>query len=811
MKIQFGSHLLMHKRNRQYTIKFFIGLSLFSFIVQSALAIPRQQDFGPTLRAGYDHAMIIGPGGDIVNWGRNDSAQILNAPSPIALEPESDTYTGYWLQMSISGRSKHTLAMNREGQWFAWGVNQFGQLGLGYTSNIGIQTPVGVPGQFKSIATGRHHTLALSKDGRLYSWGRNTNGQLGTGNHNNRSTPDTVGGLGSLPVWIAISAGDDFSLALNTNGKIYAWGSNINNRLGLNNSDTEKLTPFLIPGNNNANFVKIAAGKSSSIALKGNGTVWTWGNNAFGQLGRSTTAGAPGSVGSYIYRDIAIGGDFCLALRDNGTLWSWGANSSGQLGDNSTTKRTAPVQVKVGTSSLNNYFSMVAGENFAIAMHANGKLSAWGENTSGQLGIGTLISKKSGTYIPKNVSLPDNGARQGMLASGGLSTLMIKSDGSLWGMGDNEYRTLGVFITEYPQYVVPNQIKINASRDNNWIKIVEDQGAAFGIQADGTLWTWGVDSLEDGIPVRYDYGPRQLPKSGWVDIVTGFNGDHLALNSKGELYGWGYGFYHTNGSDSGKYLRNMPANPIYKSPSTYWVSVSLGADVAMGITSDGQLYAWGSTGERGGALGNGDMRGFENSDTLPVRIGPDAVDNNWLAVSAGYGCANAIRADGTLWGWGLSLHGESGLNGDILGESVGHPTQVTENGQARNDYFLINKSNYLSAVITTQDSVKMWGPRDPRFWGDPDGTIIDENGNDVSNTWYFEPRVEPSLAGTPVRQLSARCDFMTAVTTINDIFGMGLGRGYGNRPELSLAQYGGQLEFIEFSFSFALLNTNLIR
>jgi alpha-tubulin suppressor-like RCC1 family protein len=762
------------------------GLTLMALVSQPALAVQRQQDFGPTLRVGLDYTLLIDPVGKLVNWGNNFYDQLTNPNVTNSNEPISDNFDGEWLQLAVSGLSEHTLAMDRKGQWWGWGNNQNGQMGLGHTNSPVLKTKVGTAGQWKAIATGRYHTLAISKSGKLFAWGKNAAGQLGTNNKTAFSSPQPVQGLGTSSVWIAVSAGEDFSLALNTNGKIYAWGSNANNKLGLNNTAiTEKLTPFLVP-TNNSDFVKIAAGKTSSIALKANGTVWTWGNNGNGQLGRTTTAGAPGQVDSRVYRDIAIGGDFCLALEDTGSLWSWGANASGQLGDNSTTKRTSPVQVKMNGAFLNNYFSIGAGENFSIAMHADGSLTSWGKNASGQLGNKTFNQSNMGTVIPHNAALVFIGARQPLTVSGDLATLMIKSDGTLWAMGDNSYGTLGIPFSTIKINRTPVQVRINAKRDNNWIKVFQFGMKSMGIQADGTLWTWGIDHQNDWPPMDIVEAPINLPGMGWIDAGLGFNGQYFALNARGQLFAWGNSEEAMIGSTID--LTSMPKNPIFT--DKIWTSVSVGTDHVMGISSDGQLWGWGTTGEAGGALGFGLKNPFAKYPTPQVvRINPQIVDNNWVAVAAGFGCTNAIQADGTLWGWGLNYHSEAALDPGTKGGEIGFPTKVTEGGIAKDDYRILGKGSYYSAGITNQGILKLWGPRNPpEAWGTPENISL----------YLRQPTAEPSLANIGIRNVSTNGDFMTVLTTTASVFGMGEGRsGMNNR--LSWAFFGGQIGAVEYA------------
>src|SRR6185369_4626652 len=192
-------------------------------------------------------------------------------------------------------------------------------------------------------------------------WGNNSKGQLGNGTTADQKTPTRITASSD---WAAISAGDFHTLALKTDGTLWAWGDNTKGQLG-DGSTTGRLVPTRIvtgyPGNFDKLWVAISAGGSHSLALHADGTLWAWGSNNSGQLGdanlplagvnkphqvaksRLSDLPAPGWNSSWVA--IAAGLSHSLALQANGTMWAWGNNFSGQLGDGSTVNRKAPVQV----------------------------------------------------------------------------------------------------------------------------------------------------------------------------------------------------------------------------------------------------------------------------------------------------------------------------------------------------------------------------------------------------------------------------------------------------------------------------------
>ena len=205
---------------------------------------------------------------------------------------------------AIAAGDNHSLAvMAWDGNVYAWGDNSYGQLGNG--SSIGNEySPVQVHGGqqgtdpltgVKAVAGGNHHSLALMEDGTVYAWGSNEYGQLGIGNKDNHTVPYKVKApQGSPPDEelltgiVAVAAGEHHSLALKGDGTVYAWGGNGNGQLGIGNKDNHTI-PYQVKGPGGTgtltNITDVAAGKLFSLALRSDGTVWAWGGNDYGQLG----------------------------------------------------------------------------------------------------------------------------------------------------------------------------------------------------------------------------------------------------------------------------------------------------------------------------------------------------------------------------------------------------------------------------------------------------------------------------------------------------------------------------------------------
>lgn len=229
-----------------------------------------------------------------------------------------------------------------------WGYNATGQIGDGTSMNRTLPTPVAGLAGVTGVSAGEGFSLAVTAGGTAWSWGANGNGQLGTGNTTGRSVPGQVVGLSSVA---GVAAGSYTSYFLLTDGTVRSVGSNVGGigaggALGNGASGGQTLTPVAVTGL--STVVQIAAGSAHGVALKANGTVWTWGNNGNGQIGNGTTTDVTVPVqvsGLPPIAAIGAGVTHSLALARDSPLWTWGVNSNGQLGDGSQTMRVAPVAV----------------------------------------------------------------------------------------------------------------------------------------------------------------------------------------------------------------------------------------------------------------------------------------------------------------------------------------------------------------------------------------------------------------------------------------------------------------------------------
>ena len=286
-----------------------------------------------------NYAGAIKAGNELWSWGYNyygSLGQNLGEPgarsSPVQIP--GTTWDSVFL-------SKNSLAIKTDGTLWAWGHNGYGQ--LGDNSSAHKSSPVQVPGTtWSKLATGNYAKAgAIKTDGTLWTWGSNSYGALGHNDRTNRSSPIQVPGT----TWDNVSLGgaDGSAVSVKTDGTLWTWGYNAVGQLGLNDK-TKYSSPVQVPG---TTWSKASEGSTHSVALKTDGTIWAWGENEYGQLGvnNRTNYSSPIQIPGTTWTDIQAGFEFVAGTKTDGSVWTWGNNWLGALGQNNTTRYSSPVQV----------------------------------------------------------------------------------------------------------------------------------------------------------------------------------------------------------------------------------------------------------------------------------------------------------------------------------------------------------------------------------------------------------------------------------------------------------------------------------
>jgi alpha-tubulin suppressor-like RCC1 family protein len=343
------------------------------------------------LKSGANFVTGIKTDGTIWGWGDNGNNQLslvsTNFP-PHEQFPVQMGTNNQWVY-NKNGRG-NSFAIQSNGTLWACGRNNGGILGIGSTViSVNTFTQVGTATNYTAVDGYDSHTIALRSNGTLWAWGKNDFNQLGQGS----AGADVLSPIqvGIATDWAKIAAnGTDGSYAIKNNGTLWCWGFNCAGNMAGSTTITSRPSPFQIGTATNWLFVE--PGNCHVLALKTDNTLWAWGNRSSGQLGipglTALQAQTPRQVGTATWQSIAAGEDSSFGVQTNGTLWVWGENALGELGLNDTTNRTIPTQLGTDT----NWVSVIAGEDHTIAIKTDGTLWGWGRNQRGAAGNGTYNS-----------------------------------------------------------------------------------------------------------------------------------------------------------------------------------------------------------------------------------------------------------------------------------------------------------------------------------------------------------------------------------------------------------------------------------
>ena len=325
-------------------------------------------------------------------WGRNSYGHLgdgttVNKSSPV------QTVAGGTNWKQVACGTNFTAAVKNDGSLWFCGYNWFGQLGDNTRTHKSspVQTIAG-GNNWKSVACGYAHNATLKTDGSLWVWGLNTKGQLGDGTTTHKSSPvQTIAGGTN---WAQVACGYDHTAAIKNDGSLWLCGYNRQGQLG-DNTRVDKSSPIqTVAGGNN--WAQVACGNWFTAAIKTDGTLWTWGYNASGQLGDGTVVAKSSPIqtvaGGNNWKSVACGTYSTAAIKNDGTLWLWGCNPYGQLGDNTVVYKSSPIQTVAGGT---NWRSVASGINHTAAVKIDGTLWIWGLDNYGQLGDGTVVAKSS--------------------------------------------------------------------------------------------------------------------------------------------------------------------------------------------------------------------------------------------------------------------------------------------------------------------------------------------------------------------------------------------------------------------------------
>jgi alpha-tubulin suppressor-like RCC1 family protein len=649
--------------------------------------------FQAAISAGGGHTCALLTTGNVRCWGDNRSGQLGIGNTETIGDNEVGT-TNVELgttATAISAGGSHSCALLTGGAVRCWGSNSFGQLGLGNTTTIGDnETPttnvnLGTPAT--AVAAGLDHTCALLTGGAVRCWGSNTFGQLGLGNTTtigDNETPTTNVNLGTTAT--AITVGDRFTCAILAGDNVRCWGEGVAGKLGLGNSNTigDNEIPTANVDLGGAIVTAISAGGSHACVILEYGAVRCWGYNASGQLGIGNTNNIGDDENPTIdvrvglrwgfSKAIAIttGAVHTCALSDRNRVECWGNGTYGQLGFGNTTSY-GDDEIPSSDLSIEGVAGISAGLIHSCAVLRFGEVLCWGNNSSGQLGLGNTTT-----------------------------------------IGDNENPG--------------NRVQLNAPPKARAVTSGQDHSCA--LLTTGNVRCWGSNfSGQTGQGSKLPLiRPTTVNLSGATATALSAGTSHTcALLTDGNVRCWG-----DNSGQLG--LGNTTIIGDNENPTTNVnlngataTAISAGTSHTCALLTGGNVRCWGrnSYGELG--LGNTTIIGDNENPTTNVNLNGATA----TAISAGTSHTCALLTGGNVRCWGRNSYGELGLGSTtIIGDNENPTTNVNLNGATAT---AISAGTSHTCALLTGGNVRCWGTNFTGELGLGNTTIIGDNENPTAN------------------------------------------------------------------------------
>lgn len=417
---------------------------------------------------------------------------------------------------------------------------------------------------------------------------------------------------------IQVSAGDNHSIALKNNGTVWTWGKNDYAQLGDGTTNNSSI-PTQVGGI--SDVVQVSAGVCHSLVLKSDGSVYAWGDNSVGQLGNETVSRSAYPLKVVGLNNVVkiLAGDYSsFAVKDDGTVYSWGSNANGQLGDGTKTLRRVPILI----SGINNVLSISNFNNYTAAVKSDGTVWEWGYNSYGFGNVDTTTST-----VPLQLSCLSNILQ---VSVGRYHAVALKNDGTVWGWGYNGNYQIGNGTSE--TLTAP----VCLTEISNVTQIQATSFGSIALKNDGTVWVWGN--------LNGAHVPTQVSGLSNIVFVSAGTSHCLAVKSDGVVFSWGYNSYGQLGKG---FSNNRTYEPAQVLKITNATKVSAGSDHSCVITNDLHAKSWGNN--RYGQLGTGIM----GDSSIPYCIGSQVNDTQGNT----YDYAHEIPDNGLFEG-GIQISGD---------------------------------------------------------------------------------------------------------------------------------------------------------
>ena len=679
----------------------------------------------------------------------------------------------------ISAGSYHSIAVNSNGDLYSWGWNGQGQLGNGTNTDSNVPLPVrtaGTPMAGKKIvhvSTGgnfyKGSSLALSSEGKVYSWGANDQGQLGNGATTDSNLPVEVKVEGTPmegKTIVQTAIGVTHSMALDSEGKVYSWGENVNGLLG-----TGDVIPATLPvevrtsGTPMAGkkIVQISAGGSHSMALDSEGNIYAWGWGGEGQLGNgeNNNSNVPilvkkegtGLEGKTI-KKVMAGGMFSMVLTSDGSLYSWGKNNYGQIGDGTTNNYNLPVAVKTERTPMagKTVVDFSISNEHTVALTSDGQIYAWGRNESGQLGNGTNTASTLPVAV-KTEGTPFAGKKAVQVVAGGWEgahSLALGTDGTVYSWGRNLNGQLGDQTTNDTTIVTFAKINFNSSPTPP-LKAMAISGESSAEVRWSTPIFNGTFTISDYV-IQY----RETGTEAWSEVTTSGSNTSKQITGLTNEKVYQFRVAAKTNVGVGDYSSIVLAMP-HKKPTITSVTPVIGptegnqevtingtdfalktnklnqvsacANCSIALSMDGKVFSWGWN--QNGDLGNGN-----SSDVnIPVAVKTEGTPMKGKTISqiSSGGIHNlALSMDGKVYAWGDNAGGKLG---DGTANNSNVPVAVKTNGTDMDGKTIVQVSagDEHTIALDTEGNIYEWGTMFGIYSGITTPRLLDVVGTVIAN------------------------------------------------------------------------------
>ncbi len=746
----------------------------------------------PMASAGGSHTVALKADGTVWVWGNISTSNVpvqVTALSNViqisagrslflALKSDGTVWTCEYSQNSqsvqvsdlrnitqISAGESHYLALRSDKTVWAWGENYYGQLGNNSTTNQNTPVQVvndesGSAGTFLTevvqISAGANHSMVLKNDGTASGWGYDRYGSIGRGSQTEkRKTPVRVRNAEGLSGTYftdikQISAGRSFTIILRNDGTVFACGENGNNKLGIGSSSYYN-RPTVVKTNTNENLTgikQVSAGSNHLFAQKNDSTLFAWGQNASGQLGDGTTTLRANPVSVMItstevldsIKQISAGDNHSVALRNDNTVLAWGANSVGQLGTGTVSGSIAyPVPTKSanGTAILDlNFEISITPDRLTLAQGTSKTLQASYKSNN------TLLNNVTWNSINPAIATIDN---KGLVSARSIGNTTITASIP----GSNAFEICQVEVTSAGQPDI-SQLQVSAGVFH-----------AMALKPDGTVWAWGQNSngqLGDGTKTgdgsvtaspTLRSNPVQVSGLTRISKIEAGYYHSMALINDGKVMAWGYNAYGELGDNS----TTERLTPVEVADLTGVIQIDTGVYHSLALKSDGTVWAWGRNNYN--QLGNGNTTSYSKPQKISAL-------SNIVQISVGYYHNMALDSSGKVWTWGYNDKGQ-------IGDGTSSTTvfQATpQNISALNNQKIvqIGAGGYFSAALTDTGNVYAWG----------DNTYGQIGNGSTISTGILTPTQVPSAKLNDVKEIEVGKFHTLARKNDGSVWGYGL-------------------------------------